>query len=261
MNNDRPSKISLKDVNRRFYDGFELKTININVRNGEAFVLIGPSASGKTVILKMIAGLFRPDAGSIRINGQETVDLDIRARDIVARMGVLFQRSALFDSLTVWENITFRSAHTGKLKQAAAIEFATLKLRSVGLDADTAFLYPSELSGGMQKRVALARALADDPEILLLDEPTAGLDPVMSSLIIDRLLFNLADLGATAIMVTSNLKGARAVANEIGMLRNGLLVWSGTPDDLDHTDDPFMNRFLHGTRQKTDYLSPSGKLD
>ncbi len=180
---DEP-KIALAGVTKSFYDNHVLRGIDLEVRSGESLVLIGPSGSGKTVALKCIIGLLRPDAGSIRIDGRETAGLSEGHRqDELARTGMLFQRSALFDSMTIWQNITFRLSQTRHIGASAARDFAIGKLADVGLTPDVADLYPVELSGGMQKRVGIARAIADEPEMLLLDEPTAGLDPIMTQAI------------------------------------------------------------------------------
>jgi phospholipid/cholesterol/gamma-HCH transport system ATP-binding protein len=244
---DQP-EVSLSGVTRQFDDTFSLQDVSFSAADGESVVLIGPSASGKTVTLKTIAGLFRPDSGSIRIRGRETVGLSDGERSEVARIGMLFQRSALFDSLTVWENITFRLRQNTKLTQTDAIDLAGDKLIAVGLARDTAALYPAELSGGMQKRVGIARALADDPDILLLDEPTAGLDPIMANVINDLILENVNRLGATVISVTSNLDGARHVADRIVMMHEGRMVWEGHKDHLENSGNPYVDQFVHKTR-------------
>jgi phospholipid/cholesterol/gamma-HCH transport system ATP-binding protein len=244
---DRTAEIELSGVTRRFDETFSLRDVDLSVADGESLVLIGPSASGKTVTLKTIAGLFRPDAGSILIRGQETIGVSDRARSEIARIGVLFQRSALFDSMTVWENITFRLRQHTRLSKQDAIDAAGDKLAAVGLARDTALLYPVELSGGMQKRVGIARALADSPDILLLDEPTAGLDPIMTNVINDLILENVQKLGATVISVTSNLDGARHIADRIVMMHEGRVVWTGDPDHLDQSGNPYVDQFVHKT--------------
>ena len=240
-------ELRLTEVNLYFDDSFSLKDIAFSVAQGESVALIGPSGSGKTVTLKTISGLFRPDSGQIEVRGNDVVGLDDTDRDRMARMGMLFQRSALFDSLPVWENITFRPRHSNKLTRTDAIDLALHKLAAVGLAPDTAFLYPGQLSGGMQKRVGIARALADDPHILLLDEPTAGLDPVMSNVINDLILENVQKLGATALSVTSNLDSARYIADRIIMLHEGQLVWQGPVTDLETVTNPYVDQFVHKT--------------
>lgn len=244
---DETPELALSGVTCRFDESFSLQDVGFSVADGESIVLIGPSASGKTVTLKTIAGLFHPDAGSIRIRGHEMTGLSGRERDEVARLGMLFQRSALFDSLTVWENITFRLRQNRRMPKEEAIHLAQAKLGAVGLAKDTALLYPVELSGGMQKRVGIARALADEPEILLLDEPTAGLDPIMTNVINDLILENVRELGATVVTVTSNLDGARHIADRIIMMNEGRTVWEGIPDDLAHSGNPYVDQFVHKT--------------
>ena len=247
LSQDQTPELALSGVTRRFDDSFALKKVGFSVSNGESVVLIGPSASGKTVTLKTIAGLFHPDSGSIQIRGHEMTGLSGRERDEATRMGMLFQRSALFDSLTVWENITFRLRQNSRLSRDEAIELAHAKLAAVGLRADTALLYPVELSGGMQKRVGIARALSDEPEILLLDEPTAGLDPIMTNVINDLILENVRELGATVVSITSNLDGARHIADRIIMMNDGETVWEGTSEDLNDSGNPYVDHFVHKT--------------
>ena len=241
-------EVALSGVTVRFDGTRALDGVSFDAADGESVVLIGPSASGKTVALKAIAGLVRPSAGSILIHGEETVGISGRERDDIARIGMLFQRAALFDSMTVWENITFRLRQVRRMSRSEAVDLSVAKLRDVGLTEDAAFLYPVELSGGMQKRVGIARALADDPEILLLDEPTAGLDPIMTNVINELILENVRNLGATVISVTSNLDGARHVADRIVMLNEGRVVWIGDVGDLDHSDNDYVEQFVHKTR-------------
>ena len=242
-----PAELELTGVNHRFDYSFSLKDIGFSVHPGKSIVLIGPSASGKTVTMKTIAGLFQPQSGSILIRGQETVGLNDKERKKIARVGVLFQRSALFDSLTVWENITFRLRQNARMGETEAIELAHKKLAAVGLLEETALLYPVELSGGMQKRVGIARALADNPDILLLDEPTAGLDPIMTNVINDLITKNVQDLGATVVAITSNLDSARRIADRIIMIHEGQKVWEGSPDQLSDSGNKYVDQFVHKT--------------
>ncbi len=242
-----PPEVSLSGVTVAFGENRALDDVGFDVSDSESLVLIGPSASGKTVALKVIAGLIRPVSGSVLIRGENMIGLKEGERDQVARIGMLFQRSALFDSLTVWENITFRLRQNRTMSDREAIEISVSKLEDVGLSADAALLYPVELSGGMQKRVGIARALADEPQILLLDEPTAGLDPIMTNVINELILENMRSLGATVVSVTSNLDGARHVADRIVMLHEGRIVWSGTVDEMDVSDNPYIDQFVHKT--------------
>jgi phospholipid/cholesterol/gamma-HCH transport system ATP-binding protein len=240
------SKIVLSGVTKSFEDNHVLKGIDLDVHAGESLVLIGPSGSGKTVALKCVIGLMNPDAGSIRIDGRETAGLSEGQRtDELARTGMLFQRSALFDSMTIWQNITFRLSQTRDISDQAAREFAVGKLIDVGLAPEVADLYPVELSGGMQKRVGIARAIADEPEMLLLDEPTAGLDPIMTRAINELILENAEKLGATILSITSDMDGARTIADRIAMIYEGRIIWCGPKDEADESGNPYLDQFIH----------------
>ncbi len=239
-------KIALAGVTKSFDDNHVLKGIDLEVREGESLVLIGPSGSGKTVALKCVIGLMSPDAGSIRIDGRETAGLSEGQRTgELARTGMLFQRAALFDGMTIWQNITFRLSQNRDIGAAAARDFAIGKLADVGLMPDVADLYPVELSGGMQKRVGIARAIADEPEMLLLDEPTAGLDPIMTQAINDLILENAEKLGATILSITSDMDGARAIADRIAMIYDGRIIWCGAKDDADDSGNAHFDQFIH----------------
>ena len=246
MNRDEgaPDRIRLSDVSKWFGPERVLNGIDLAVPEGENLVVIGPSASGKTVLLKTIIGLFRPETGSIAISGRESVGLDGPAREGLAQTGMLFQRAALFDSMRVWENVTFLLRRTEGLSRSDAIDAAVSRLADVGLGAEVALLYPAELSGGMQKRVGIARAMANMPDILLLDEPTAGLDPVTATVITDLILDNVGRLGATAITVTSNMASARALADRVAMLHEGRVVWTGDAAGLDDSDNAYVRQFV-----------------
>ena len=211
----------------------------------QSLVLIGGSGSGKSLLLKCILGLIEPDAGSIKVDGGETVGMPAGDRMTwMRRFGVLFQRQGLFDSLTVWENVAFRLLHEQHLSRSAAREMAVAKLEKVGLLPDTADLSPAELSGGMQKRVGLARSIATDPDILFLDEPTAGLDPIMSNVISDLINDRVDDLGASAISIVSDLAVVRRIADTVLMLHEGRVVWSGPVAELDGSDNAYVRQFV-----------------
>ena len=239
-------KIALSGVTKRFGEKLVLKGIDLEVQPGETLVIIGPSACGKTVLLKCIIGLMHLDGGTLRIDGQDTASLSGQERErIRAATGMLFQQSALFDSMTVWENISFRLSQTSKLERSEIRRIAVEKLNNVGLGADVADLFPNELSGGMQKRVGLARAIADNPEILLLDEPTAGLDPIMTNNINQLIQRNAETIGATTVAVTSDMDGAKAIADRIAMIFEGEVIWCGPVSDIEDADNDYLDQFIH----------------
>lgn len=241
-----PAKIQLEGVTKRFGAVKALQGVDLEVAKGESVVLIGPSASGKSLILKTILGLAQPNNGHVRIDGEEITALKGNDREpFVRRMGMLFQQNALFDSLTVWENVAFRLLQDKKLSRAQAKEIAVETLGSVGLTPDTADLLPAEISGGMQKRVGFARAIASRPEIVLLDEPTAGLDPITTTRINSLIRENVRELGATTLSVTSNLEGARQIADRIAMVYGGRIVWTGPAETLDDSGDAYVDQFVH----------------
>lgn len=244
VNGDTP-KIRLTGVTRSF-DGLRaLDGVDIQLEPRQSLVLIGGSGSGKSLLLKCILGLIKPDAGSIEVDGAETVGMPESQRmDWMRRFGVLFQRQGLFDSLTVWENVSFRLLQEHGTSRQEAREIAIEKLKQVGLSADTADLSPSELSGGMQKRTGLARAIATDPEILFLDEPTAGLDPIMSNIISELINERVDELGATVVSIVSNLDVVRNIADSVLMLHAGQVVWNGPVAELDETDNPYVRQFV-----------------
>ncbi len=241
---DAPDRIRLSDVSKWFGPEQVLDGVDLAVPEGENLVVIGPSASGKTVLLKTIIGLFRPEAGSVAISGRDSVGLHGPAREALGRISMLFQRAALFDSMRVWENVTFVLRRTERLSRSDAIDAAVSRLADVGLDPEVALLYPAELSGGMQKRVGIARALANTPDILLLDEPTAGLDPVTGTVITNLIRDNVGRLGATAITVTSSMANARALADRITMLHEGRVVWTGDASGLASSRNPYIRQFV-----------------
>ena len=240
-------RLEIRGVRLSFGASIVLDGVDLDVRGGENLVLIGTSGSGKTVLLRCILGLLQPDSGSIRIDGQETTTLGGRARDaLMRRIGVLFQRNALFDSLTVWENVVFGLMQTGQMPRAAARALALDKLASVGLDETAADLSPAELSGGMQKRVALARAIASNPEFLLLDDPVAGLDPMLTQDIDDLIVERVRTLGATGLSITQDVGSIRRIADRVAMLWQGRIVWTGPADRIDESGNPFVDQFVHG---------------
>ena len=246
MADSSPPMIALAGVSKRFDGDYVLRDVGLKIDRGEQVALSGPSGSGKTVLLKSIIGLIEPDGGSIRIDGRETVGVGPAAREVAARrIGMLFQRSALFDGMPVWENVVFRSLAEGALDRRSGFEAAVEKIAAVGLAPETAELYPAELSGGMRKRAALARAIAHDPEIVLLDEPTAGLDPIMSNVINDLIRETASRLGATVLLVTSDMEGARRTTDRFAMMHAGGIVWQGPTDAIGDSGNAFVDQFVH----------------
>jgi len=241
------AKISLRDVAKSFGPKKVLQGIDLDVAPGESMVVIGGSGSGKSVLLKCILGLMAPDRGSIRVDGEETVDFNDRGRARVMRkFGMLFQGGALFDSLRVWENVAFGPIQSDGMNAEQAREVAVAKLGAVGLEPEIGELFPSELSGGMQKRVALARAIAREPEIIFFDEPTTGLDPIMADVINDLIVKCVSDLGATAVSITHDMASARKIGHRVGMLYEGRLIWQGPVADIDHSGNAHVDQFIHG---------------
>jgi phospholipid/cholesterol/gamma-HCH transport system ATP-binding protein len=239
-------KIVVEGLCKSFDGDRVLDGIDLSIPDGGSMVLLGESGSGKTVTLKCIMGLVRPDSGAIRIDGQDTVGLRGRERDnLLARCGMLFQQSALFDSLPVWRNVAFRELERKELSPDEAHAMAVKRLSSVGLGPRVADLLPSELSGGMQKRVGIARAIASQPEIILLDEPTAGLDPITSNVIAGLIVTNVRELGATALSITSDINTAIKIADQIVLLHQGSVAWTGAPDEIAQTGNDVVERFIH----------------
>jgi phospholipid/cholesterol/gamma-HCH transport system ATP-binding protein len=224
-----------------------LRGIDLDIAAGESMVVIGGSGTGKSVLLKCILGLLRPESGSIRIDGEETVGLNNGGRDRVMRkFGMLFQGGALFDSLRVWENVAFGPIQSDGMPAEEAREVAIAKLGNVGLGPEIGELYPAELSGGMQKRVALARAIAREPEIIFFDEPTTGLDPIMADVINDLIVKCVSDLGATAVSITHDMASARKIGHRITMIHEGRLIWQGPVGEIDRSGDAHVDQFIHG---------------
>ena len=242
--------IRLRGLTKAFGDKQVLAGIDLDIAAGTSLVVIGGSGSGKSVLIKCILGLITPDAGVVEIDGVAMHTLSGRAREKArARVGMLFQNAALFDSLPVWENVAFgllaRHQVTRRQARAAAIEV----LAQVGLGADIAGLYPAELSGGMQKRVGLARAIAARPDILFFDEPTTGLDPIMGAVIDGLIVDCVKHLGSTAIAITHDMASARRIGDRAAMLYGGQIVWQGAATDLMASGNPLVDQFTHGRRE------------
>ncbi len=239
--------IELKDVRKSFGEKHVLNGLSLNVEKGKSLVVIGGSGTGKSVMLKSILGIITPDSGSIKIAGEEVVGLRGDARDkFLSRFGMLFQGGALFDSISVWENVAFGLTHGRRTPRAQAKEIAMEKLALVGLSADVGKLYPAELSGGMQKRVGLARAIAADPEIIFFDEPTTGLDPIMADVINNLIVDCVKRLGATTISITHDMASARKIADDIAMIYKGEIIWQGPAKMIDRSGNPYVDQFILG---------------
>jgi phospholipid/cholesterol/gamma-HCH transport system ATP-binding protein len=239
--------IELKDVRKSFGPKQVLNGLSLSVEKGKSLVVIGGSGSGKSVMLKSILGIIKPDSGSIKIEGEEVVGLRGEARDkFLSRFGMLFQGGALFDSISVWENVAFGLTHGRRTPRAEAKEIAMEKLALVGLNADVGMLYPAELSGGMQKRVGLARAIAADPEIIFFDEPTTGLDPIMADVINNLIVDCVKRLGATTISITHDMASARKIADDIAMIYKGEIIWQGPAKMIDRSGNPYVDQFILG---------------
>jgi phospholipid/cholesterol/gamma-HCH transport system ATP-binding protein len=242
--------ISLTSVRKTFGPKVVLEDMTLDVKKGESLVVIGGSGTGKSVMLKCILGLLRPDAGSIKVDGEEVTNLKEKDRDrVLQRFGMLFQGGALFDSLKVWENVAFGLIQGRKMPRKEARDIAIEKLAQVGLAESSGDLYPAELSGGMQKRVALARAIATTPEIIFFDEPTTGLDPIMADVINDLIVECVKKLGATTLSITHDMASARKIADRIAMLHKGKMIWIGPAKDIDHSGNPYVDQFIHGRAQ------------
>ena len=240
-------KISLRGVTKSFGPKKVLQGIDLDVATGESMVVIGGSGTGKSVLLKCILGLLQPDSGSIKVDGEEITELNERGRTRVMRkFGMLFQGGALFDSLKVWENVAFGPIQSDGMDPAKARDIAIAKLGAVGLAPEIGDLSPSELSGGMQKRVSLARAIAREPEIIFFDEPTTGLDPIMADVINDLIVKSVADLGATAVSITHDMASARKIGHRIAMLHQGKLIWQGPVGEIDSSGSAHVEQFIHG---------------
>ena len=237
--------IELKDVHKAFGANRVLRGVNLSIAGGQSMVIIGGSGTGKSVLLKCILGLVHPDAGQILLDGEDAAQAERDA--FLARFGMLFQGGALFDSLRVWENVAFRLLRGLKARpKAEARAIAIEKLRRVGLRAQVADLYPAELSGGMQKRVGLARAIAAEPEIIFFDEPTTGLDPIMAGVINELIREIVVEMGATAMTITHDMSSVRAIADRVAMLHDGVIQWTGPIAEMDTAPDPYLQQFIHG---------------
>ncbi len=240
-------KLQIADVHKAFGPKKVLQGVDLSIARGQSLVVIGGSGSGKSVLTKCVLGLLRPERGSIRVDGEEAIGLKGKAYEaMLTKFGMLFQNAALFDSLPVWENVAFGLIQGRKMAREQAREIAYEKLRKVGLGADVAVLMPAELSGGMRKRVGLARAIAAEPEFIFFDEPTTGLDPIMGD-IINRLIIEcVRDLGSTALTITHDMSSARTIADRVAMLYKGRIIWNGDVGEIDDSGNEYVDQFIAG---------------
>ena len=252
--------IVLDNVRKSFGSKHVLNGVKLAVPKAHSLVVIGGSGTGKSVMLKCILGILHPDTGSIKVAGEEVVGLKGQERaDYLLRFGMLFQGSALFDSLPVWENVAFGLIQGRHMARAKARDIAFEKLGQVGLGPDVGKLFPAELSGGMQKRVGLARAIAADPEIIFFDEPTTGLDPIMADVINNLIVDCVKRLGATTISITHDMASARKIADDIAMIHKGQIIWQGPAKSIDESGNAFVEQFIHGKAEgpiQMDVLRP-----
>ena len=243
-------KIKITNLHKAFGRKVVLDGIDLEIAEGESLVVIGGSGTGKSVLIKCIQGILTPDKGSILVDDQEVVGVSEKEKELLhSKMGMLFQGGALFDSLSVWENVAFGLIENQNMERKTAKMEAIRVLRQVGLAPDVADLSPSELSGGMQKRVGLARAIATRPEIIFFDEPTTGLDPIMSDVINDLIIESVKGLGATALTITHDMASARKIADRIAMLYQGKIIWQGTVKEMDKTNNEYVRQFINGSSQ------------
>jgi phospholipid/cholesterol/gamma-HCH transport system ATP-binding protein len=247
---DAVPKIRLRGLSKAFGPKQVLDGVDLDIRAGHGMVILGGSGSGKSVTIKCILGLIEPDAGSIEIDGQNILKLPRQEREALNdRIGMLFQNGALFDSLPVWENVCFKLLAQKRITRARARDKAAEVLAQVGLAASVGDLSPSELSGGMQKRVALARAIAAEPEIIFFDEPTTGLDPIMGA-VIDGLIVDVVHrLGATAVSITHDMASARRIGDDAAMIHKGRIIWTGEAAKLGDTGNAMVDQFARGERE------------
>lgn len=239
--------ISVKNLYKSFGDNHVLRGISLDLGSQESLGIIGGSGTGKSVLIKCILGLIEPDEGEILINGENMVGArSAKRQQLIQSFGMLFQGGALFDSLPVWHNIAFGLIHGQNMDKVKARKIAMEKLEAVDLDLKVADIFPAELSGGMQKRVALARAIATNPKVIFFDEPTTGLDPIVSATINDLIRRCVKDIGASAMSITHDMHSLRIIADRVGLLFQGDLIWTGTVSEMDKTKNPYVNQFING---------------
>jgi phospholipid/cholesterol/gamma-HCH transport system ATP-binding protein len=243
-------KIRLRGLTKAFGAKKVLDGVDLDIQARQGMVILGGSGSGKSVTIKSILGLIQPDAGLIEIDGKNVLSMSRRERDALNdRTGMLFQNAALFDSLPVWENVCFKLLAQKRLSRAKARDKAAEVLAQVGLAGSVGDLYPGELSGGMQKRVGLARAIAGEPDIIFFDEPTTGLDPIMGAVIDGLIVDCVKRLGATAVSITHDMASARRIGDTAAMIHQGRIIWSGPAASLGETGNAMVDQFARGERE------------
>lgn len=247
-NGHNDCKIEIKDLYKSFGSKKVLNGVNLQIKKGESHVIIGGSGTGKSVLLKCVLGLIPADRGKIMVDHKDIVKIigSSEHDKILERFGMLFQGGALFDSLPVWQNVSFQLIQTGAVNESKAKEVAIEKLQLVGMAPESAFLMPAELSGGMQKRVGLARAIAFNPDVIFFDEPTTGLDPIMSDVIDNLIVKSVKSLGATAVSITHDMKSAYKIADRISMIYGGKIIWTGTPAEIQNSGNDYVDQFING---------------
>ena len=240
-------KLEMRGLKKSFGPKHVLNGVDLAIPEGKSMVVIGGSGTGKSVMLKSILGLLKPDAGEILVDGKDVIHIPPSHHDaLMDKFGMLFQGAALFDSLKVWENVAFSLLYHQRINRKDARDIAVENIIAVGLRPEVADLYPAEISGGMQKRVGLARAVATKPEILFFDEPTTGLDPIMADVINNLIIDSVKKLGATALSITHDMGSVRKIADYVAMIHEGKILWQGPVEDLDHSGNEYVEQFIHG---------------
>ena len=243
--------IKVRNLTKKFNEKIILKNINFDLYEGESLAIIGASGSGKSVLLKNIIGLLKPEIGSIKINNVETINLSRSKREnLLLELGITFQHGALFDSLTSWENVIFKIQRIKKLTKIDGQKHALDIIKNLGLGPDILNLYPSEISGGMQKRIAIARAISSDPSILLFDEPTSGLDPVTGSVIDELIVKSVKRLGASAITITHDMASVSRIADKVILIDDQTVSWTGKPNEMLKSNNAKVQQFIKALNPK-----------
>ncbi len=243
-------KIKIRGLCKAFGSKVVLDHLDLDIYDQESLVIIGGSGSGKSVLIKCIIGLITPDKGQLFIDDVDVLRLSWSEREAyMDHFGMLFQGGALFDSLPIWHNVAFGLLQRRHMSKEEAKTIALEKIKAVGMPKDVADLYPAELSGGMQKRISLARAIAYSPDVIFFDEPTTGLDPIMCGVIDDLIVKCVKELGAVGLSITHDLASAKRIADRVAMLYKGKIIWQGTSQALEKSDNPYVDQFVHGRQE------------